>query len=262
MFRCKKRLGQHFLKDKNIVRKIVNIADIQSDDFVWEIGPGKGILTEELLNHSCKLTCFEIDEKLYPIIEEKFSNRINLIKQDILKADWQRFFPENKVNIVANLPYQITTPFLFKVAENADKFSKVVIMIQREVAQRINAKVGTKNYGVLSLKMQFYFTVSYEFTVKPHLFYPPPKVDSAVISLIPRKDKPVIDNEKLFWNIIESSFRNRRKMLRNNLKVLISSERIDKLNFDLTKRGESLSEQDFLELYNEVKKVQSTTLNQ
>ena len=253
MFKYKKSLGQHFLKDKNIVRKIVKIADIQSDDFVWEIGPGKGILTEELLNHNCKLTCFEIDEKLYPIIEEKFSNRINLIKQDILKADWQKFFPENKVKIVANLPYQITSPFLFKVAENADKFSKVVIMIQREVALRINAKAGTKDYGVLSLKMQFYFNVSYEFTVKPHLFYPPPKVDSAVISLIPRKDKPQIDDEKFFWKIIESSFRNRRKMLRNNLKVLLSSEQIGKLNFDLTKRGESLSEKDFIELYIKIK---------
>ncbi|MCD4696422.1 MAG: 16S rRNA (adenine(1518)-N(6)/adenine(1519)-N(6))-dimethyltransferase RsmA, partial [Bacteroidales bacterium] len=171
-FHHKKSLGQHFLKDKNIIRKIVDIADVQENEQVWEIGPGKGILTEELLNRNCKLTCFEIDENLFPIIEEKFSDRINLIKQDILKADWQRLFTENKVKIVANIPYQITSPFLFKVAENVDRFSKVVIMIQREVAQRINAKVGTKDYGILTLKLQYYFTPEYEFTVKPHLFTP------------------------------------------------------------------------------------------
>ncbi len=256
-FHHKKSLGQHFLKDKNIIRKIVNIAGVQENEQVWEIGPGKGILTEELLNRNCKLTCFEIDDNLYPIIEERFSDRINLIKQDILKADWQKFFSKEKIKIVANLPYQITSPFLFKVVENADKFSKVVVMIQKEVAQRINAKVGTKDYGVLTLKMQFYFNVSYEFTVKPHLFYPPPKVDSAVISLTPRVDKPVIEDEKYFWRIVEISFRNRRKMLRRNLREIISKEKIVKLNesghIDLSRRGETLNEKEFIILYETIK---------
>ncbi|HHE38050.1 MAG TPA: ribosomal RNA small subunit methyltransferase A, partial [Candidatus Cloacimonetes bacterium] len=199
MDKPKKSLGQHFLTDKNIVRKIVNVADIQAEDFVWEVGPGKGILTEELLQTGCDLTAFEIDEKLYPILEDKFSNKLNLIKKDILKADWEDFFPNEKIKIVANLPYQITSPFLFKVVSFAEKFSQIVIMIQKEVAQRINAKIGIKDYGILTLKMQFYFDVSYEFTVKPHLFYPKPKVDSAVIKLIPTKDKPKIDDEKFFW---------------------------------------------------------------
>lgn len=258
-FHHKKSLGQHFLKDKNIIRKIVKIADVQENEQVWEIGPGKGILTEELLNRNCKLTCFEIDENLYPIIEERFSDRINLIKQDILKADWQIFFTENKVKIVANLPYQITSPFLFKVAENVDKFSKVVIMIQREVAQRINAKVGTKDYGILTLKLQYYFTPEYEFTVKPHLFTPSPRVDSAVISLTPRKDKPVIEDEKYFWRIVEISFRNRRKMLRRNLREILSKEKIEKLNeycpIDLSRRGETLNEKEFIELYGSIKRT-------
>ena len=254
MIKPKKSLGQHFLTDKNIVRKIIKIADIQAEDFVWEIGPGKGILTEELLQTGCDLTAFEIDEKLYPILEDKFSNKLNLIKKDILKTDWKKFFPKEKVKIVANLPYQITSPFLFKVVSFADKFSQIVIMIQKEVAQRINAKIGTKDYSILTLKMQFYFNVSYGFTVKPHLFFPKPKVDSAIIKLIPRKDKPEIDNEKFFWKIVETSFRNRRKMLRNNLKAILSSEQIEELSkeFDLSRRGETFLEKEFVDLYHQL----------
>ena len=260
MFKHKKKLGQHFLQDKNIVRKIVKIAGIKSDDYVWEIGPGKGILTEELLNRNCFLTAFEIDETLFPILEEKFSNKINLIKEDVLKANWEKMLPDEKVKIVANLPFQITSPFLFKVVRFSEYFSKIVIMIQKEVAQRIKAEVGSKDYGILTLKMQFYFDVSYEFTVKSHLFYPKPKVDSAVISLIPRKEKPEIEDEKFFWRIVETSFRNRRKMLRNNLKEILNAEQIEELSeeFDLSKRGEILSESEFVKLYKQIETIQTT----
>ncbi|MCF7814411.1 MAG: 16S rRNA (adenine(1518)-N(6)/adenine(1519)-N(6))-dimethyltransferase RsmA [Candidatus Cloacimonetes bacterium] len=252
-FHHKKSLGQHFLKDKNIIRKIVDIAEIQPGDAVWEIGPGMGILTEELLKRKANLTCFEIDSSLYDILENKFDDKIKLIKKDILKANWNEYFSQEKIKIVANLPYQITSPFLFEVSRFADHFSKVVVMIQKEVAQRINAKVGTKDYGILTLKMQYYFDVKYEFTVKPHVFKPPPRVDSAVISLIPRLDKPKIDNEKYFWRIVETSFRNRRKMLRRNLRELISVEKIEQIQktgiIDLKRRGETLTEEEFIELY-------------
>ena len=256
-FHHKKSLGQHFLKDKNIIRKIVDIADVQENEQVWEIGPGKGILTEELLNRNCILTCFEIDENLYPLLEEKFFNKIKLIKKDILKIDWEEMFPQEQVKIVANLPFQITSPFLFRVAKYAQHFSNVVVMIQKEVAQRINAKVGTKDYGILTLKMQYYFIPKYEFAVKPHLFSPSPKVDSAVISLTPRLDKPELENEKFFWHIVETAFRNRRKMLRRNLREIISKEKIEKLNeccpIDLSHRGETLNELEFIELYEAIK---------
>ena len=260
-FQPKKSLGQHFLVDKNIVRKIVKIANIKPDDCVWEIGPGKGNLTEELLNRNCNLTAFEIDDKLYPILEDKFSNKLNLIKEDVLKADWKKLFPNEKVKIVANLPYQITSPFLFKVVKFSKHFSKIVIMIQKEVAQRIKAKVGSKDYGILTFKMQFYFDVSYEFTVKSHLFYPKPKVDSAVISLIPRKEKPAIEDDKFFWRIVETSFRNRRKMLRNNLKEILNTEQIEELSddFDLSKRGETFTESEFIKLYEEIERIKKTT---
>ncbi len=252
-FHQKKSLGQHFLKDKNIIRKIVDIAEIQPNEPVWEIGPGMGILTEELLNRKAKLTCFEIDSALYEILEERFGKRINLIKLDVLRADWAKLLPDEKVKIVSNLPYQITSPFLFEVSRFAADFSRVVVMIQKEVAQRINAKVGTKDYGILTLKMQYYFDVKYEFTVPPHLFHPPPKVESAVIHLTPRADKPLIENEKYFWRIVETAFRNRRKMLRRNLRELISVEQIEKIQalgiIDLKRRGETLTEEEFLILY-------------
>ncbi|MDO9578177.1 MAG: 16S rRNA (adenine(1518)-N(6)/adenine(1519)-N(6))-dimethyltransferase RsmA [Candidatus Cloacimonadales bacterium] len=257
-FHHKKSLGQHFLKDKNIIRKIVDIAELQPGEAVWEIGPGMGILTEELLERKSKLTCFEIDSSLYDILEKRFGKLLNLIKQDVLKADWECLLPDEKVKIVANLPYQITSPFLFEVSRFADHFSKVVVMIQKEVAQRINANVGTKDYGILTLKMQYYFDVKYEFTVKPHVFNPPPKVDSAVISLMPRMDKPIIENEKYFWHIVDISFRNRRKMLRRNLRELISIEQIEELQnsgvIDLARRGETLTEAEFVTLHDLLKR--------
>jgi 16S rRNA (adenine1518-N6/adenine1519-N6)-dimethyltransferase len=252
-FRHKKSLGQHFLKDQNIIRKIADVAEIKPEEKIWEIGPGKGILTEELLKRSKNLTCFEIDHTLYPILEKKFGDRINLIKSDILRIDWKDYFIDEKIKIVANLPYQITSPFLFEVAKYADKFSRVIVMIQKEVAQRIAAEVGTKDYGILTLKMQYYFNPRYEFTVKPNVFVPPPKVDSAVISLIPRLDKPFVKDEKRFWRVVEVSLRNRRKMLRRNLRELIGKEKVEilseKCDIDLTRRGETLTETEFIKLY-------------
>jgi len=260
-FRHKKSLGQHFLKDKNVVRKIADLAEIEENEAVWEVGPGKGILTEELLLQKCNLTCFEIDKSLSPILHEKFGTSINLVNKDILKINWKEYLNDKQIKIVANLPYQITSPFLFRVTEHADNFKRVVVMIQKEVAERISAGVGTKDYGRLSLKMQFYFNVEYGFTVKPHLFFPPPKVDSAVIVLTPRKDKPVLKDERFFWRVVEVAFQNRRKMLRRNLRVLLSKEKIEELSanckIELTRRGETLTEADFIELYAAVLKLKS-----
>jgi len=258
-FKHKKSLGQHFLKDKNIIRKIVAIADLKPGDNVWEVGPGKGVLTEELVKQGIKPTCFEIDNTLYDHLDYRFRNSIKLIKKDVLKADWDKYLPSGDTKIVANLPYQITSPFLFEVSRFAHHFSKIVVMIQKEVAQRINAGLGSKDYGILTLKMQYYFNVNYEFTVKPHVFNPPPKVDSAVISLKPRTDKPELDNEKYFWRIVETAFRNRRKMLRRNLRELISVEEIEEIQnsgvIDLTRRGETLTEAEFIELYHKIQQI-------
>ncbi len=260
-FKHKKKLGQHFLSDKNIAKKIVRQANIQSDEFIWEIGPGKGILTNELLGKTANVTAFEIDKYLWPILQNEFGDKLNLIKEDVLKSDWNSYFPvDRKIKIVANLPYQITSPFLFKIIDFQEHFNTVIVMVQREVALRIKAGLGSKDYGILSLKMQFYFHTKYLFTVEPHVFYPPPRVHSAVISLIPRLDRPVLKNEKFFWKVVEASFSNRRKMLRNNLKPLLSGEKFGALTetspIDLKRRGESLSEEEFIILYRHIYNLQ------
>ncbi|MFO7896713.1 MAG: 16S rRNA (adenine(1518)-N(6)/adenine(1519)-N(6))-dimethyltransferase RsmA [Candidatus Cloacimonadales bacterium] len=258
-FRHKKSLGQHFLKDQNIIRKIADSAEIEPEEKIWEIGPGKGVLTAEILKRNNNLTCFEIDKTLYPILIEKFGEQITLVKSDILKINWADYLGTEKIKIVANLPYQITSPFLFEVAKYSEHFSRVIVMIQKEVAQRIAAEVGSKNYGILSLKMQYYFVPRYEFTVKPTVFVPPPKVDSAVISLIPRLDRPFVSDEKRFWRLVEVALRNRRKMLRRNLRELIGKEKVEKLSeisaLDLKRRGETLTEAEFIQLFEQVEQM-------
>lgn len=258
-FRMKKSLGQHFLTDKNIAKKIVNLAHLQENENVWEIGPGRGILTNELVDQKCILTCFEIDSDLIPLLKKRFNSKVELINADILKIKWQDYLPKEKVKIVANLPYQITSPFLYKVTKKAHNFSKVVLMIQKEVAKRIAADIGSKDYGKLTLKIQFYFNVDYGFTVGPQVFKPQPKVNSAVIILRPREDKPILEDEELFWHIVKVGFRNRRKMLRRNLRMLIPKPQVEKLkslcNIALTRRAETLSESEFIELYDGIRKL-------
>ena len=254
--KAKKELGQHFLKDRNIAGKIARIGDIKPRDNIWEIGPGRGILTKELLKEKGRITAFEIDEKLYPILEKEFGENINLIKNDILKENWEQLIPEGKFKIIANIPYQITSPLLMKMIDHQDHIEKVVIMIQREVAERLRAKPSTKSYSFLSIKVQFYFQVKYEFTVKPHLFYPPPKVDSAVVSLIPQEKTPNVGNEEKFWRLVDITFRSRRKTLRNNLKYMLKLGKIKELeescSIALSRRAETLSIPEFIQLYNSV----------
>ena len=253
-FRYKKNFGQHFLKDKNIVAKIVKAAEIKTNERVWEIGPGHGILTDELLKNTKYLTCFEIDKTLYEYLENKYDDAINLVKSDILKVNWEEFLNKDYTyKIVSNLPYQITSPFLFKLITHKDYFKKIVIMIQKDVAERLRAKPNTKKYGLLAIKIGYYFDIKYEFTVKPHLFYPPPKVDSAVISLIPKPPLFQIKDYKLFWKIVDTLFLNRRKMIRNNLKNLIDNEKFRELEYktgiSLTNRAENLLLEDFYKIY-------------
>lgn len=255
--RYKKELGQHFLTDRNIAEKIARYGEIKPADNVWEIGPGRGILTRELLQLSKNLTAFEIDEELYPELEHKFGKEIRLIKQDVLKADWDAILPEDKIRIVANIPYQITSPLIMKMINFRQHLNKIVIMIQREVAERLKAVCGTKAYSFLSIKTQFYFEVKYEFTVKPHLFFPPPKIDSAVVSLIPRETIPELEDEAEFWKVVDTSFRSRRKTLRNNLKYILPLEKVKELEIktgiELSRRAETLSIPEFVSLYNSIR---------
>ncbi len=252
----KKALGQHFLHDKNIIKKIVRESGVTEGMNVLEVGPGEGVLTEELLQVGAKVTAVELDKDLIPILKDRFEDKIELINWDILRLKWEELgIPEGSA-IVANLPYQITSPFIFKAITYRHLFPSITVMIQKEVAERIMAGPGTKAYGILSLKAQFYYKPQYLFTVPPHLFTPPPKVDSAVIKLVPREDQPQISNEKFFWHLVETSFRNRRKMLRVNLKSIIPNEKISQLQesgpIDLKRRGETLNEEEFLSLYSAI----------
>ena len=254
-FQHKKKLGQHFLKDANIARKIATSAQLGKGDSVWEIGPGEGILTDALLSYSPRLTVFEIDRRLYEKLLSEYGSCDNfkLVEKDFLKVNWQEYGSE-KVSIVANLPYQITSPILFKLIENAERINRAILMMQKEVATRLQAAPGTKDYGQLTLKLGFYFKVKRLFNVPPHVFQPPPKVTSSVIQLIPREDKPEIDNPALYFQIIVAAFARRRKMLRGNLATILSAEEMQQLHteFDLTKRGESLDEAAFLAIYRSV----------
>ncbi len=266
----KKKFGQNFLIDKNITRKIAAAGELKKNDIVWEIGPGRGILTEELLKTGASVTAFEIDDDLIPQLEQKFSTAANfhLLHQDILTADWSKLFgeAENKITIVANIPYNITSPLLRKITQHREMFHRIVLMIQKEVAERIISLPGNKTYGVLSLKVQHYFTVKKIMKVPPHLFIPKPNVDSMVISLTPYQNSFKPDNEQLFWQIVESGFHSRRKTLKNNLLNILSKDELEQLRllleeqenndkFSLSSRGEILDEKDYILLYNLIRSI-------
>ncbi|MBC8526024.1 MAG: ribosomal RNA small subunit methyltransferase A [Candidatus Cloacimonetes bacterium] len=259
----KKSLGQHFLIDKNISEKIVRLADISEEDIVWEIGSGKGILTEKLLKKCGKLYAFEIDKKWIDYLKENLSNpKLRLINQDILKIDFAKFVTQlrnysNSIKIVANLPYQITSPIIFKIIESRQFFSSITIMIQNEVAERIIAKPRCKDYGKLSIKVQFYFEVKKLFKVPPYLFRPKPKVTSAVIQLIPKRQIPNVSDESLLWKIVDHTFQHRRKMLRTSLRIYLNKIDYQILmqnkDFDFSRRPEELGIEEFIFLTDIIK---------
>ncbi len=255
--KTKKSLGQHFLHDQNILSDIVENADIKPHNTIWEVGPGTGNLTDFLLKKQIKPWCFEVDRDLWPLLREKYQDRIHLVEKDILKAKWTEYLADQPVKIVANLPYQITSPFLFKVIEHFEHFEMLVVMIQKEVALRICSKPDVKDYGILSLKIQYYYNCEILFEVSPDKFLPPPKVYSSVIRLTPRANRPQIDDLKFFWRLIETAFHTRRKMLKNNLKMFqyhIDYETLCQNSpIDFKRRGETLSENDFITLYHYLK---------
>lgn len=257
MFHHKKELGQHFLQDRNIAAKTASLGEITPQDTVWEIGPGNGILTRELLNYTDLVTAFEIDETLYERLENEFGKRLHLIKEDVLRADWFNLAEDKQVKIIANIPYQITSPLLMKMIGFRTRMQKAVLMVQKEVALRLQAKTSTKDYSFLSIKAQFYFHIKYEFSVKPHLFFPPPKVHSAVISIVPRQNLYIPEDEDYFWKLVDISFRSRRKTLRNNLKYMFKKEMVQSLDeagiITLSRRAETLTSSEFIKLYHFLK---------
>lgn len=253
-FKFSKSLGQNFLVDDSVPRDIVSGAEVDGDDLVIEIGPGVGTLTVQLLKKAKKVVAIELDNDLIPILQGEYGDIDNfeLIHNDALKVDFSEIIGDEKsVKLVANLPYYVTTPIIVKLLKENYKFKSLTIMIQKEVAERMNAVPGTKDYGALSLLVQYYCKTSIVRKVPPQCFIPRPKVDSIVIRL-DRLEEPRVQlqNEKLFFDIIRNSFNMRRKTLWNGVKNIgISKEKLEEAfkeaNVDPKRRGETLTIEEF-----------------
>ncbi len=262
-FNFKKKFGQTFLTDHNILTKITQTAELSKEVNVIEIGPGIGSLTQYLLEEAAEVMAFEIDKSLIPILEETMApyDNFTLVSADILKVDIlseiQKFKNQNlPIKVVANLPYYITTPILMHLIESKIPFSEFVVMMQKEVADRIAASPKTKAYGSLSIAVQYYMEASVAFIVPRTVFIPAPNVDSAILKMV-RREAPLVEveDEEWFFKTMHSSFVHRRKTLMNNLQAAFGKEskpEIEKLlaqaEISPTIRGEALSIEEFAKL--------------
>ena len=263
-FKFTKSLGQNFLVDQSVPRDIVDGADVGPEDLVIEIGPGVGTLTAQLWKIAKRVVAIELDDTLIPILTEELGEYPNfsLIHNDALKVNFDEVIgDEQSVKLVANLPYYVTTPIIVKLLKEKHKFKSLTIMIQKEVAERMNAEPGNKDYGALTLLVQYYCNTKIVRKVPPACFIPRPKVDSIVIRL-DKLDEPKVkvDNEKLFFDIIRSSFNMRRKTLWNGVKSIGPAKEkleaaFEKAGVDPKRRGETLSIQEFATLSNCINEI-------
>lgn len=260
-FYIKKKFGQNFLTDQNILNKIVDTANLTKEDDVIEIGPGLGALTEIIASKCNRLLCYEIDKDLIPILKNNLKefNNISFINEDVLKCDVNKdidtYFENHKrIVLISNLPYYITTPIILGLLEATSKIETYVMMMQEEVADRICSKPAVKDYNALSIAVQYRAHASKEIRVPRTVFVPQPNVDSAVIKLELYKEKKYNPNdEKLFFKIVRASFAQRRKTLVNNLSLMGYNKdyiysALDKLGYDKNIRSEALDVSDFVRL--------------
>lgn len=248
--KAKQSLGQNFMVDDNMARKIVDAINPTADDIVLEIGPGQGMITRFLQERAKRLISVEIDQRLYDGLDVMFklADNFELVKKDFLKVDLNDFAFDQKIKVVGNIPYNITSPIMFKIFEKRDLVSDLTLLVQKEVGQRVVSQPGTKDYGILAVISQAIADVDFLFTVPPTVFQPRPKVDSAFIrwTFTDARSRKIKD-EKFFRDIVKKAFGLRRKMLRNSLK-----EYADKTSFDFTRRPEQLSVNEWIELTNEL----------
>ena len=269
-FQFKKKFGQNFLIDPHVLDKIVDAAQITKDDFVLEIGPGIGTLTQYLCENARQVLAVEIDDKLIPILKETLQpyDNVEVLHGDILKQDIQQIadtYNDGKpIKVVANLPYYITTPIIMELFESHVPLANVTVMVQKEVADRMKAEPGTKDYGALSLAVQYYAKPSIAAFVPPNCFMPRPNVGSAVIRLDCLARVPVeVHNEKLMFRLIRASFNQRRKTLQNGIansaELSFTKEQaaraIEQAGFDVRIRGEKLGLEEFARLADELERM-------
>ncbi|ADL67698.1 dimethyladenosine transferase [Thermoanaerobacterium thermosaccharolyticum DSM 571] len=262
-FNTKKKLGQNFIFDEGILSKIADLADITKDDNVIEIGAGLGTLTREIVERAKNVVAYEIDDEAVGILRDKLREYKNLIilNDDIMKADLKgvvdKYFDGDKCKVVANLPYYITSPIIMKLLES-HLMKDITILIQKEVAERICAEPGSKEYGVLTVAVNYYSKPEMLLELPPEVFSPKPKVSSTLIKLHVLDEPPVfVKNEKLFFKVVKASFGQRRKVITNSLKSLNIDQSLIlnallKCGIDLKQRGETLSIEKFAELANAI----------
>lgn len=265
-----KRLGQNFLINDEVINNIVKASNIQKDDLVIEIGPGLGTLTSELLECAGKVIAIELDEKMIPILNDRFKlyNNFELINEDVLKVDLNKLINDNmvdlsKAKVVANLPYYITTPIIMKLLEEKLNIESITVMVQKEVADRITAEPGDKLSGSITYSVNYYAEAEKIAFVDKSSFIPAPEVDSEVIKLqIKKEPKVYVGNEQLFFKIIKASFMQRRKTLLNGLSnsgIVKDKEKLkeilEKLNLSIDVRGEKLTIEEFAKLTNLIDKT-------
>ena len=267
-FQLSRSLGQNFITDRSIIERIVEGAGVGENDLVIEIGPGIVVLTAEAAEAAARVIAVEIDSKLIPILSETLAeyDNIKVINQDILKTDVNKIIEEEKaagnftgaVRIIGNLPYYITTPIIMGLLESGVKADSITVMMQKEVADRIKASPGSKTYGAISAAVQYYCIVEQIASVPKEVFVPRPKVDSAVLNLHIRKEKPVeLTDEKMFFACIRSGFGQRRKTLLNSLTGTAGLSKEDIRNIlstagiDPVRRAETLNMEEFAAIANE-----------
>lgn len=247
----KKKLGQHFLKDQNIAEDIVRgLFDVTDPKQVLEVGPGTGVLSDLMVDRPeiNELVLMDLDEESIDYLKHRYVGKdAKILHADFLKCDFKAFFGEEPISVIGNFPYNISSQIFFKVLENRNQVNYVVGMIQKEVAERIASKEGNKTYGILSVLLQAYYDIEYLFTVPPHVFNPPPKVNSGVIRLVRNDVTHLGCDEALFKRVVKEGFQKRRKTLRNALKGLNLPESMQEMDV-LNKRAEQLSVADFVEL--------------
>lgn len=260
----RKRWGQHFLVDQNISNKVIQTAQVGKEDVVLEVGPGMGEMTLALARKAERVIAVEIDSKLVEILKEKLAgySNVEVVRGDILALDFKKSFgrQHQQIKVVANLPYQISTPLLFRFIESRQIFSTLTLMLQKEVAERMVASSGGKEYGPLSIFVQLVSNLSIRFLVKPSAFFPPPKVESAVAHIV-WKEKPIVEleDEKWFKEVVKASFGYRRKTLINALKhsgLSLPEDaegKIRKIGINPQRRPETLTIQEFAYLADTLK---------
>ena len=252
----KKFLGQHFLKDLQIAQDIANTVDACPDIPILEVGPGMGVLTQYLIAKERPIKVVELDFESVAYLKENFSRLgDNIIEQDFLRMDLNKVFDGNPFVLTGNYPYNISSQIFFKMLENKDLIPCCTGMIQKEVAERITASPGNKSYGILSVLIQAWYKVEYLFTVPEHVFNPPPKVKSAVIRMTRNGTRQLGCDEKLFRQIVKTTFNQRRKTLRNSISPILGKGHPLSADLIFNERPEQLSVEEFVELTNRIKRA-------